>query len=62
MVGAEPALQAINTVGFPIVVCLMMFGQYRAEREHRREERDEWQKSLQEVSNTLRDIRDEVND
>lgn len=55
----EP-VTAINSVGFPIFVCLMMFRQYRKEREHRREERQTWQEALEEQTEVLRDVREKV--
>lgn len=53
-------ITVINTVGFPIFVCLMLFRQYTTEREHRREERQSWQTALEEQTEVLREVRNKV--
>ena len=53
-------ITAIQSIGFPSVVCVMMFRQYQKEREHRRQERKSWQEALEEQTEVLRDVRRKV--
>lgn len=55
----EP-VSVIQTVGFPIFVCILMFRQYQKEREHRRQERQTWQQALEEQTEVLRDVKRHV--
>jgi hypothetical protein len=50
----------VNNVGFPIAVSLMLYRQYRREREHRRDERENWRQALERQADVLADIRREV--
>lgn len=56
------AVELISSLGFPIAAFLLIFRQYREERDDRREERQKWLESIQEHTEVLRSLRHDIQD
>lgn len=54
------AVELINQVAFPIAAFVLIFRQYRDERDQRREEREQWRKQIEELTEVMRGLRREV--